>query len=220
MLLFWKNRTVDINNKMQDLEFKTYQGKDISPFIDEIGQIRLDLFKEFPYLYKGDLDYERAYLSEYSKDDQSLLILVYSGNKIVAFITGTAISSQHSITEDAFELFQSKGLKPSDYYYIGEIIVLKDYRSFNLSSRLLKEVENFALENGYSSSCFLTVVRDNDHPLRPEDYKDSSKLWKFHNYKQMNLYTKYKWNTIINDSEAIYQENTLEYWSKSLKTQC
>jgi len=201
---------------MSDLEFKTYQGKEIEAFIDKIGQIRLDAFKEFPYLYKGDLDYERAYLSEYTKHEKSLLILVYSFNEIVGFITGAAIDSKLSITEDAFKLFKSKGLSPSSFYYIGEIIVLKEYRSFDLSSKLLKEVEDFALAQGYSSTCFLTVVREDDHPLKPKDYKDTAKLWEFHKYKRMNLYTKYKWTTIINSTDAIYQENRLEYWCKSL----
>jgi len=60
-------------------------------------------------------------------------------------------------------------------------------------------------------------LREKDHPLRPKNYKDISKLWEFNGYKRMNLNIEYEWATMINNLESIKQRNKLELWDKSLE---
>ena len=32
---------------------------------DDLARLRIEVFRDFPYLYEGDLDYERQYLSTF-----------------------------------------------------------------------------------------------------------------------------------------------------------
>ncbi len=38
-------------------QFKKVHGKEIQPYLEILGQLRINVFKEFPYLYKGSLSY-------------------------------------------------------------------------------------------------------------------------------------------------------------------
>jgi hypothetical protein len=51
----------------QDLKILRLKGQDIIPFIPELAKLRIEIFKSYPYLYDGDLDYEHNYLNTYSK---------------------------------------------------------------------------------------------------------------------------------------------------------
>ena len=44
------------------LEIRNVHGPELEPFIDGLGRLRIAVFREYPYLYDGSLDYEREYL--------------------------------------------------------------------------------------------------------------------------------------------------------------
>ncbi len=197
-------------------EIKLFKGKDIEPFLDEIGSLRVKVFREFPYLYDGDLETERKYIAEYAKSDKSVLIAAFVDKQIIGFVTGTALDSGLEIIRTAYELFNSRSLIANNYYYIGEIIILEEYRSFSLSLELIKQIGTFAKNSGYTSLCFLTVIREAGHPLKPAHYRSTAKLWEFYKAKKMNMSVDYEWKTLINSSESMMQTNKLEFWERSL----
>jgi hypothetical protein len=44
------------------MEVTQLRGREIEPYLQEIAGLRITVFREFPYLYEGDLEYEMAYL--------------------------------------------------------------------------------------------------------------------------------------------------------------
>jgi uncharacterized protein (DUF58 family) len=57
----------------------TYQelsGEAVCPYLRELGGLRIAVFREFPYLYDGDLDYEEHYLETYVNSPRSLVVLL------------------------------------------------------------------------------------------------------------------------------------------------
>ena len=58
------------------METEIIRGDKIKNYLDELGNFRISIFKEYPYLYDGNLDYERKYLSRYSKTSDSILLLI------------------------------------------------------------------------------------------------------------------------------------------------
>jgi hypothetical protein len=199
-----------------NLEFKIYAGEAIRNFIDDLGLLRLQVFREFPYLYEGSLDDERKYIGEYASHKLSALLAVFSDDRLVGFSTGTPLNSGLTIVADAAKLFEAKGYKPSDYYYIGESIVLPEYRSLATFQGLSKRMEAYSLQNQFSAICFLTVWRPIDHPLKPRNYKDLSQLWTFIDYEKMGLSVEYQWQTITGEGHSAMLSNKLVFWHKLL----
>lgn len=47
-------------------ELFTLTGKEIGDALDDLAALRVKVFREWPYLYEGSLDYERNYLRRYA----------------------------------------------------------------------------------------------------------------------------------------------------------
>ena len=80
------------------MEVNLYTGAEIGAFIEPLGRYLIEIFREFPYLYDGDMDYERHYLSRYLQSDESFLLLGQDASGIACACTG--IPLQHET--DAF----------------------------------------------------------------------------------------------------------------------
>ncbi len=57
---------------MDTLSITTVTGTELKPIITSLAQLRIEVFREFPYLYDGDLDYEETYLDTYLQSDKSI----------------------------------------------------------------------------------------------------------------------------------------------------
>ena len=70
------------------------RGPHIARHIEELGRFRINVFREYPYLYEGTLDYERKYLSRYCKDDESILVLRKDEQGILGACTAIPLKSE------------------------------------------------------------------------------------------------------------------------------
>lgn len=69
------------------MELKKLSGREIEPYLDALGALRIEVFREFPYLYDGDLAYERRYLETYVRSARSLAVLVFAGAELIGATT-------------------------------------------------------------------------------------------------------------------------------------
>ena len=44
------------------LTYEALTGADVRTVLDDVARLRISVFRDFPYLYDGSLDYERDYL--------------------------------------------------------------------------------------------------------------------------------------------------------------
>ena len=51
---------------MAGVSIQRFVGRQVQPYIQELARLRIEIFRDFPYLYEGDLDYEAQYLQTYS----------------------------------------------------------------------------------------------------------------------------------------------------------
>ena len=79
----------------------------------------------FPYLYDGDLDYERKYLRKFAQLPESTLVVARDGDAIVG--ASTALPMVNAGAEVAAP-FRAAGLDPAQYYYFGESVLSSAYR--------------------------------------------------------------------------------------------
>lgn len=201
------------------MKFQTnfIQGSAIKDYLTEVATMRINHFKDFPYLYQGSMQYEEEYLKGLANNKTAILITISVKDKIIAMITALPLVSDYDILEKAPANFAEFDCKKEDLYYIGEVIVEKQYRGQKLAKKLIKLVEEHAFNKGYQGICFLTVARAEQHPQRPENYQDFKLIASHLGYTETNLFTNFSWPTIQPDLTVLDQENPMVFWIKKLQ---
>ena len=50
-------------------------GAALLPHLDAVAALRIAVFRDWPYLYEGDVGYEREYLAAYTRSADSVVVL-------------------------------------------------------------------------------------------------------------------------------------------------
>lgn len=197
---------------MAQLSYINKTGAAIASVFDDLAQLRIAVFKAFPYLYEGSIDYEKEYLKVYSESKNAFLFAVYDGNKMVGATTCIPLIDE---TPEVQEPFINAGIELEGVFYFGESILLSDYRGLGLGHRFFDEREAHARS---FSTCkitsFCSVVREENHPLRPCDYQPLDKFWTKRGYnKETSLKSTFEWLDI---GEQHSTQKEMIYWTKQL----
>lgn len=193
------------------LTYITKQGNAIESVFDDLAKLRIAVFRDFPYLYEGSLDYEKEYLKIYSNSERSFLFAIYDGDKMVGATTCIPLRDE---TEEIQAPFKEAGFDLESIFYFGESILLKDYRGLGLGHRFFDAREDYAASFGtFKSTCFCSVERIN-HPAEPADYRPNDAFWIKRGYKKApNLKASMEWPDI---GETISTAKTMIFWMKEI----
>ncbi|MFC6670380.1 GNAT family N-acetyltransferase [Marinobacterium aestuariivivens] len=194
------------------MQIKTFCGEAIAPHIDDLARLRIEVFRAFPYLYDGDLAYERDYLSTYARSAESLFVLAQESDRVVGAATGVPMEDE----TDAFKRpFAEAGWNPDEIFYFGESVLLPEYRGQGLGVRFFEEREAYARRFGRFRYCaFCAVERPANHPLRPADYVSLNDFWANRGYRhQPQLRTEYRWKDIGEEQEST---KPMSFWIREL----
>ena len=198
--LQWDSEKIFMSIKLRGLEGKAIESK-----LEALARLRLLVFREYPYLYDGDLEYERRYLKMFAQSDRALAVIVEDGNEVVGASTALPLA-------DADDAFQKPFESPGEYYYFGESVLLKPYRGKGWGGRFFEHREAAARRFGFSKTCFCAVVRDREHPARPEQYRDLHSFWSQKGYRILdNCRASYSWRDLGDREET---EKTMQFWAK------
>ncbi len=186
-------------------------GGDIAGYVETLANLRISTFREYPYLYEGNVTYEKSYLKGYTENEKSTLLLAKVNGELAGVLTGLPLASQSDIVKDAQFIFESNGLISKDYYYLGEVIILPQYRRVAVIRKLflaqLAQIKKWR----YRSLCALVVERTDNHWLKPLDYKEPDKLWARAGFKKTNLSLTYHWPTFMPDNSIKDSEHRLRF---------
>lgn len=195
-------------------EFIKLHGKKISPYLNELANLRITVFKEFPYLYEGSLEYEQKYLKTYQDCSDSMVVIALFENKVIG--ATTCIPMIHESDEFKQSLIQ-KGIDLSRVMYFGESIILKEFRGKKIGHKFFDLREKYSKEliEHLEYSCFCAVDRDLEHPLRPENYQGLDNFWKRMGYdKKEDMKVYYPWKDIDKEFE---DNKSMTIWMKEWK---
>lgn len=196
----------------KSLEIKTVTGSKIDTYASALAGLRMSVFREFPYLYDGSLEYEKDYIQTYVQSEESIAVLAFDHENIVG--ASTALPMQDETPE--FKLpFLNNGYNTETIFYCGESVLLEKYRGKGIYSRFFDERENHAKKlNRFKWMCFCAVQRPNDHPLRPDNYQHLDPVWnKFGYKKHPELTAAYSWKDVNKQEET---EKQMVFWMKKL----
>jgi len=196
-----------------NLSYIKKTGHNIVELFEDLAQLRIQVFRDFPYLYEGTLEYEKEYLETYSRSDKAMVFTVYDGLKMVGATTAIPLADE---TLDVQAPFIAAGIDLHKIFYFGESILLKPYRGLGLGHRFMDERELHAKTSGaYTHTSFCAVVRPDDHPARPYDYRANDAFWIKRGYvQQPQLQTTFEWPDI---GETTSTHKPMIYWMKPIE---
>jgi GNAT superfamily N-acetyltransferase len=196
------------------LEIKVLPGSDsaFSAALPALARLRIEVFREFPYLYDGDEAYEQEYLRTYLECAHSVVVLVMDKGQVVGASTGLPLSFE---TEACQRPFRDSGQDPATIFYCGESVLLPDYRGRGVYRAFFDGREQHARAlGGFTRIVLCGVERPADHPRRPVDYAPLDPVWRHFGYhKRDDLRASFSWKDVDQPQTS---EKSLVFWEKSL----
>ena len=192
-----------------DYHIHELDGASLAPWLDALGGLRIRVFRDYPYLYEGSLEYERDYLTIYQNARDSLVVIVTdNAGKAVGATTCLPMAEEGPEFQ---EPFLKAGIDVSRVFYFGESILLPEWRGRGIGKLFFDLREAHARKLGYAITTFCAVDRPADHPLRPAGYRPLDTFWESRGYqKQAGLQATFTWKEIGEESES---PKTLTFWT-------
>lgn len=196
-----------------EFEVKSFSGKEAEVHLETIADLRMRVFRDFPYLYKGTIEYEKDYLSRYFNAPSAKFFVLFYGTRIVGVATCIPLSEEAHYIRKPFE---EKGLDVNSYFYFGESLLERIYRGKGFGKLFFQYREEEALKYPQIEyTAFCAVTRSDDHPMKPDNYMSLEGFWSKMGYSpQPGLSAVMSWTDVDQEKET---EKKLEFWVK--KTQ-
>jgi GNAT superfamily N-acetyltransferase len=189
-------------------------GTAIADARDEVATLRLEIFREYPYLYQGRREDELTYLCTYFEAPDACVILAYDGDAVIGAVAGIPL-----IHEDAqmLDAFAETAFSPDEAYYVGELLFRPAYRNGGLGQKLLARLESHLRSLGrYSTLTCATLERPDDHPLRPRDYIPITRFLAHTGFDRLSgVTTSFTWREI----DGVKRDHLMQFWSKPIDNQ-
>ena len=191
------------------LSLQNFHGAELAPHLDALGELRIAVFHEFPYLYAGTLEHEREYLGTYVRSSGSLVVLVFDDDRVVGATTCLPMLDEGPEFQAAFV---QAGYDLSTICYFGESILLPAYRGRGIGKEFFVRREAHVRKLGLKLSTFCAVDRPAEHVLRPQGYRPLDDFWRSQGYvKRPELQATFVWQEIGEETES---PKTLTFWTK------
>jgi GNAT superfamily N-acetyltransferase len=201
-----------VSGERKTLDVKSITGEEIHSILPDLARLRIIVFRDWPYLYDGTLEYEEKYLKTFAAAKGAVVIAAYDGKEMVGASTGAPMI-EHA--DEFGEPFKKAGYDISKIFYCGESVLLKSHRGYGLGHAFFDGREAQARRlDGLTHSTFCRVVRPEDHPLKPEDYAPLDPFWRKRGYAPVDgIVATYDWKDIDQSGETRHE---MQFWMKTL----
>lgn len=186
-------------------------GDALEAALDDLAQLRITVFRAFPYIYDGDADYERRYLQTYRDSENAILVGAFDGDRLVGASTGAPME-EHA--DEFAAAFAGQAMDLQDIFYCAESVLLPEYRGRGLGHGFFDAREDHARSLGRLYCAFCAVVRPEDHPLRPAGYRPLDGFWRKRGYEKLEgVQACYRWKDLDQSQET---DHWLQFWMRAL----
>ena len=183
-------------------------------FIPELARLRITVFRDYPYLYDGSMDYEEQYLQTYLQSSESIVVIASHNKQVVGASTATPMEHE---TPNVIRPWTDKGYRPKDIFYFGESVLLQPYRGQGVGVGFFRHREQWAASLGrFSLLAFCAVIRPDDHPLKPANYTSLESFWQRRGFKKAHdIVCNMSWKDLDQPQET---QKQLQFWVKKCHT--
>lgn len=193
------------------LRYETHTGDAIAAVLPDVARLRIAVFREWPYLYDGDPDYEERYLAGYCACDSSIVVTARDGERIVGAATGLRMDHADRDYSEAFALTE---LPQDRTFYLAESVLLPEYRGQGAGHAFFALRERHALALGLRWAVFCAVIRPEDHPSRPEGARSLERFWHGRGYAPLlGVTARFRWKDLGEDAESY---KPMQFWIRDL----
>lgn len=180
--------------------------------VEQVASLRISVFREWPYLYDGTLDYERGYIAKLAAAEGAVIIAARDGDRIVGVSTGMPLLSEH---EELIAPFRGSAYAPEEVFYGAETVMLPAYRGQGIYRGFLEKRRDHARRlGGFRWETFCGVLRPADHPLFDPAIPPLDPVWVHFGYRRVEgLLTGFSWQDV---GEAAETEKKMQFWIRAL----
>ena len=180
--------------------------------LDAVAALRIAVFRDWPYLYAGDLDYERRYLAAYAASPRSVCVLAFDRGRVVGASTGIPLADD---AEPFRRPFRDAGRDPGRVFYFGESVLLPAYRGRGIGHAFFDHREAHARAlGGFDTTAFCAVDRAPGDPRRPPGHRGNDAFWRGRGYvRQPGLVVQLDWDELGRGEVA----HALTFWTRALE---
>ena len=199
---------------MSGVRLERLTGERLKGLLPELARLRITVFRAFPYLYDGSLDYEERYLQTYVRTADSVIVGAFDGDRVVGAATGLPLAAEPSSLTDSFT---AHGFEVARVFYFGESVLLPDYRGHGVGVAFFREREAHARALGrFDWAAFCGVVRPPEHPRRPADYVPLDAFWRKRGFAPIpDLLGHIAWRDLDEAGESV---KPMQFWVKDLRS--
>lgn len=193
------------------IEVTSLVGEEIKSILPDLARLRIIVFRDWPYLYDGTIEYEEKYLAKLAAAKGAVCVVARDGDAVVGASTAAPMV-EHA--DEFAEPFENAGYDLNKVFYCGESVLLPSHRGHGIGHAFFDQREAHARKlGGFTYSTFCRVVRPEDHPLKPKDYRPLDVFWKKRGYEPVEgLVATYAWKDIDQDEET---EHLMQFWMKT-----
>lgn len=193
------------------LEVRALRGADLEAALDDVARLRIAVFRDWPYLYDGTVEYERQYLQSYRDNPGALLVGAFDLGQLVGASTST-LMEDHA---EAFAApFKATGIALTDILYGAESVLLPAYRGRGIGHRFFDLREEHARAMGRKYVAFCSVKRPDDHPLRPASFRTNDAFWRGRGYAPLpGVVAEFAWKDVGQVEET---KKPLQFWMREV----
>lgn len=157
------------------MEIEIVHGPITSRHAELVTSMRMSIFREYPYFYAGDLKTEAEYVEIYTKSPRSIFVLAKEGKKVIGLVTGIPLQD---MDEDLTAPIKKAVLDLQPIYYLGEILLLKEFRGKGIGYQMYKAFEKTVRgQHCYTMIAIIRIDEKQNHAKKPKDYKSLQEFW-------------------------------------------
>jgi GNAT superfamily N-acetyltransferase len=184
----------------------------MGPFLPDLARLRMAVFREFPYLYEGSAESEARSVADFGASPGAGLAVAFDGELVVGCATCQPLAAEGA---SVIAPFLARGWDIGRFCYFGESVLLPAYRGRGAGVDFFRAREAHAATlPGCDFAAFCSVIRPDDHPLRPAGAVKLHEFWRHRGFRpEPGLICTMRWKQIDTDDKV---ENRLAFWLKSL----
>jgi GNAT superfamily N-acetyltransferase len=191
---------------------RSFTGGAAAAFTEDLARLRIRVFRDFPYLYDGHMEYEESYLRTFLEAPDSILVIAFDGADVVGASSGLPLAAE---TPNLQAPLLENGFDIDRVFYYGESVLEKAYRGRGLGVRFFKERERWvrSLER-FDWLTFCGVIRPDDHPRRPPGYLPLDTFWRNRGFFPTEMTGYISWQDLGEPRETA---KPLRFWLKNIR---
>jgi GNAT superfamily N-acetyltransferase len=196
---------------VSEIRIECLRDEALQRYLPMLARLRINIFRAFPYLYEGSLDYESKYLKAYATTPGAVIVGAFAGDELVGASTGLPMIAE---PDNVSAPLRAASFDIDKVFYFAESVLEPTYRGRGVGVAFFNEREAHARALGYAWAVFAAVIRAEHDPRRPPDYVPLDAFWDRRGFAKLEDITcEFRWRDL---GEADESTKRMQYWAKRL----